>query len=394
MNPFESFPIYSQKENIEAKKESNIRREATISRVLKSLEEGDVKGKVFELPENRELPQVVILEKEKPPEGKLIRLYRGVSRIDESILEQVPYAMRSEKIGGRPEILENLKPEVEALAKNPTYENLINYFNKVLPYLTPEEVHRFEEDLREIEEGILRGKSLRKELIWQQIKHGGGWGESGITPYISASYNASEAIEYGRGGLVIIDIPLSKIEDFSPDDSDECNIIGSLEKKYITAIIIRNFQPAADEEILRKELNLALKKVKESVPVDLYEDEELKRERERKFKDKEELDKKQWEIDVEKVRQNRVKRLREMFPAVNIDLENIPEGVDIYTKAKRDIFDFYEARLKALGRQIEDYSFTESEYYGTPKEFDREKITETMLLKLRAIVKILERIER
>jgi hypothetical protein len=391
MSPFESFPIFPQKENLEAKGESKTSRETTISRILENLEKDNIKGKVIEFPENKEFSKVIILEKETP-EGKFVRLYRGVARVDESILKQVPYAMRSERIGGKPEILENLKPEVETLARNPTYENLMNYFNKVHNYLTPEELFRFEKDIKEIEEEILGGKSLREALVWQQIKHGGGWGESGITPYISASYDPYKAMEYARGGLIVIDVPLSEIEDFTKD-SKECNIIGCLDKKYITAIVIREFH-RTEEEHLKQELDRVLKEIQESVPVDLYKDEELKREREKKLKNEEELDRKQWEIDVEKVRQNRVRRLREMFPDVSIDLENIPEGMDIYTKAKRDIFDFYEGRLRALGRHIEDYSFTETEYYGTPKKFDRENITETMLVKLKALVEHLEKREK
>ena len=179
--------------------------------------------------------------------------------MDESILTQVPYAMRSEGISGKPEILWYLRPEVEVLAQNPTYENLINYLNKVRPHLTPEEIRRFEESLTRIEDKILEGNPLRKELIWEQILHQGGLADSGITLYISASYDPYEALQYGRRVLMVIDIPLSEIEDFS-SHSKECNIKGTLNRKYITAILIRDFHAESEEEHLREELDKALKK--------------------------------------------------------------------------------------------------------------------------------------
>ena len=113
----------------------------------------------------------------------------------------------------------------------------------------------------------------------------------------------------------------------------------------------------------------------------MYKSEELQKERERKLKEQERSDREQWEIDVEKIRQNRVRKLRETFPEVNIDLEKVPEGTDIYTKAKRDIFYFYEARLRDMGRDIKDYG----------QEFDRNKVNEGMLKKLKELVLHLER---
>jgi hypothetical protein len=46
-------------------------------------------------------------------------LYRGVNYIDESILNQVPYAMRRKGLCQKPEILWHIRAEVETLARNP-----------------------------------------------------------------------------------------------------------------------------------------------------------------------------------------------------------------------------------------------------------------------------------
>ena len=96
---------------------------------------------------------------------------------------------------------------------------------------------------------------------------------------------------------------------------------------------------------------------------------------------------------MEAVRQKRVAKLTRRFPEVKLDLQSSPEqGVDVYTKVKRDIFDFYKSRLEKIGRNgrnIEDYEYQEKEY-GEQKKFDREKPNDIMLLKLKALVERLE----
>ena len=264
------------------------------------------------------------------------------------------------------------------------------------PHLTPEEVHRLDYDLARIEDHILAGCSTRRELIFKQIEHGGGWADSGITLYISASFDPYEAAEYGNAGLIVIDIPLSEIEDLSAD-STEVRIKGALDKKYITAILPRKRQGTKEKEQITQELDRALQKIYETSPVGLLSDEELRTERERKLAEEAELDKAQWQTDVEVVRQKRVVNLIKLFPEVKIDLQNVAEqGVDIYTKAKRDIFDYYKTRLEKIGakrRKVEDYEYEEQDY-GALKKFDREKVNDIMLIKLKALVEHLEKRER
>jgi hypothetical protein len=305
--------------------------------------------------------------------------------------------MRTENGTGKPMALDNVRQEVDNLAKNPTYENLLAYADKVRQNLSPDEVRRMDEDLSRIENGILEGYSTRKELIFKQIEHGGGWGESGITPYVSASFDPYEAAGYGNEGLIVIDVPLSELEDFRADGS-EVNIKGALDKKYITAILPRKRGEAKDDkEKINQQVYQALQKVYESAEIPLYGDEEMRSEREKKITEDTESDKEQQKKDAERVRQKRVEKLAKVFPEMKINFQDAKEKsveleTDPYTKVKRDIFDQYKTRLEKIGRNgrnIEDYEFSESEY-GERKKFDREKTSDIMLVKLRELTLRLE----
>lgn len=355
-------------------------------------EKAGLESRVVKIENGGEFSEAIIFDKKEASPEKMARLYRGINHLDGSVLEQIPYAMRSENGTGKPTTLESVRQEVDTLAKNPTYENLLAYTDKVRQHLSPDEARRFDEDFARIEDGILDGNSTRKELIYKQIEHGGGWGESGISPYISTSFDPYEAAGYGNEGLIIMDVPLSQIEDFRAD-ATEANIKGALDKKYITAILPRKRGGTKEKEQLNQEIYQALQKVYESTPANLYGDEELQAERERKLTEETESDKEQWNKDVEAVRQKRVAKLTRRFPEVKLGLQSSPEqGVDIYTKAKRDIFDFYKSRLEKIGRNgrnIEDYEYQEQEY-GEKRKFDREKANDTMLLKLKVLVERLE----
>lgn len=355
-------------------------------------EKAGLESRVVKIENGGEFSEAIIFDKKEASPEKMARLYRGINHLDASVLEQIPYAMRTENGTGKPTTLENVRQEVDTLAKNPTYENLLAYVDKVRPNLSPDEARRFDGDLARIEEGILEGHSTRKELIFKQIEHGGGWGESGISPYISTSFDPYEAASYGNEGLMIMDVPLSQIEDFRAD-ATEANIRGALDKKYITAILPRKRQGTKEKEELNQEVYQALQKVYENAPAALYEDEELRTEREKILAEEAELDKEQWKKDVEKVRQKRVGNLTRRFPEVKLNLENATEqDIDIYTRAKRGIFDFYKARLEKIGRNgrnIEDYEYQESDY-SEQKKFDREKTNDVMLLKLKVLVERLE----
>lgn len=356
------------------------------------LEKAGIESEVLKVENGGEFSEVILLNKKETPKEKVVRLYRGVNHMDSSILEQIPYAMRAENSTGKPTILENVRQEVEELAKNPTYKNLLAYVNKVRSNLTQKETRRLEQDFIRIEDGILKGYSTRKELLYKQIEHGGGWGDSGITPYISTSIDPYEAVGYGKAGLIVMDVPLSEIEDFK-SDAKEVNIKGTLNKKYITAIMPRKREGLKEKKELDQELYQALQKTYKHTPTNLYNAEELKTEREKIITQKTQLDKVQWEKDVEHVRQRRVDNLTREFSEVKFNLQNANEqNIDIYTKAKRDIYDFYKTRSAKIGKHginIENYEYQESDY-GSIQKFNRENINETMLLKLKTFVENFE----
>lgn len=360
-------------------------------RLSEIFKKAGLESRIVKIENGGEFSEAIIFDKKEASPEKMVRLYRGVNHLDASVLEQIPYAMRTESGTGKPTALESVRQEVDTLAKNPTYENLLAYTDKVRQYLSPKEVRRLDEDLARIEDGILRGYSTRTELVMKQIEHSGGWGESGISPYISTSFDPHEAASYGNKGLIIMDVPLSQIEGFGIG-ATEAKIKGTLDKKYITAILPRERDWTKEKEELNKEIYRALQKVYEAVPANLYGEEELRAERERKLTEETESDKEQWKKDVEAVRQKRVAKLAKRFPEVKFDLQNLTEqGVDIYTKAKRDVFDYYKTRLEKIGRNgrnIEDYEYQEPGY--GQKKFDREKASDIMLLKLKVLVEMLE----
>jgi hypothetical protein len=356
-----------------------------------------IESRTIKIENGGEFSEAIILQKQEIPTEKMARIYRGINHLDSSVLEQIPYAMRIENGTGKPMALKNVRQEVDTLAKNPTYENLLAYADKVRQNLSPDEVRRMDDDLSRIENGILDGYSTRKELIFKQIEHGGGWGESGITPYVSASFDPYEAAGYGNEGLIVIDVPLSELEDFRADGS-EVNIKGALDKKYITAILPRKRGEAKDDkEKINQQVYQALQKVYEYAEVPLYSNEEMLPEREKKLTEEAESDKEQQKKDADKVREKRVEKLAKVFPEMKINFQYAKEKsaeleIDPYTKVKRDIFDQYKTRLEKIGRNgrnIDDYEFSESEY-GERKKFDREKTSDIMLIKLRELTLRLE----
>lgn len=367
------------------------------SRLTEDFVQAGIEFKTIKIENGGEFFEAIILQKQEIPVEKMVRIYRGINHLDGSVLEQIPYAMRTEHGTGKPMVLEQVRQEVDALAKNPTYENLLAYVDKVRQNLSPDEARRMDDDLIRIENGILEGHSTRNELIFKQIEHGGGWGDSGITPYISASFDPYEAAGYGNEGLMVIDVPLSEIEDFGTDSS-EVNVKGALDKKYITAILPRKRGEAKDDqEKINQQIYQALQKVYESTEVPLFGDEEMHFEREKKIAEEIESDKEQQKKDVEKVRQVRVEKLAKVFPEMKISFQDAQEKsaeleIDPYTKVKRDIFDQYKTRLEKIGRNgksIDDYEFLESGSGGT-KKFDREKASDLMLIKLRELTLRLE----
>jgi len=366
--------------------------------IMEIFQQAGVSSKIINIENNEELPEVIIFEKKEISAEKMVRLYRGINHLDSSLLNQVPYAMRAEDETGKPKILENLKNEVDTLANSPTYENLLTYVNKVKPFLNPREIYLLEDALARTEEGILKGYSTRTELLYRQLEHVGNTSDSGIAPYLSASFDPKQAVGYGTEGIIIIDVPLDKIEGLNFDGS-ETMIKSSLDKRYITAILLRKYKKANSEEGLGLQLEKGLLKITKFAPTNLYDQKEFQLEREKELAKRREFDNKQSSLDVEAVRRKRTVELKKQFPEVEINLANFSEqDMDIYTAVKKYIFNYYKNLLEEIKHRgkklnIARYSYQEDEGIGEGKKFDENNINEIMLTRLRELVLRYKRLE-
>ncbi|MDE2020784.1 MAG: hypothetical protein KGJ13_10645, partial [Patescibacteria group bacterium] len=361
-----------------------------------ALREMGVEAKDISLSDNTVFSEAIILSRKEAPAGKTVRVFRGVNHLDSSIFNQTSYAMRAENVAGKAATIEDVKTEVENLANRPTYENLIAYVDKVSGRLSDAERRRLNDDLRRIEDGVLDGWSVRQELSSRQIEHGGGIAERGISPYVSATYNAAEAAGYirGEGAVLVIDVPISEIEE-NVADSKETNIKGQVNPKYITAVLTKKWARDTDPKKLNEDVERALATVAEAVPGTT--ETETQTLREQKFTEEERQDVEQRKIDIELVRRKRAEALTQKFREVNVempssDTSSAESAPDIYTKTKTAIFDYYADRIKKIGRggrSVEDYDFADS-IVGSRKPFDREHTTDIMLVKLKELVKNLE----
>ncbi len=356
-----------------------------------------VESKTIKIENGGEFSEAIIFEKRPPQTEKLVRIYRVINHLDVSVLNQIPYAMRNENTSGVPTTIEKIKQEVDNLARNPTYDNLLTYVDHVQPYLNPDEIRRMNDELADLEKMVLQGFSVRKELVMRQIHHLGGYhADHGMTPYISASLNPKESANYGHKGLMVIDIPLSEIE-FLGIHATEIAIKGALDPKYISAIIPR--QKVLENERIQVEagLDIALQEVSASIQSNLYSNDGLRLEQDAKIATEKITDKEQWKKDVDILRKGRTEKLKKRFPEVITGKHHDPinreeSGIDQYTQMKQEIFDHYKGQLENIGRNkldINDYEYNVTGVNENLK-YDRTKIDETMLIKLRELVEAME----
>lgn len=353
---------------------------------LDFLKKERVGAKVINVENNRQFSRVIIFERtsslKKESGERFVRVYRGINHLDSSVFRQTPYALRLESASGNSKILEEIEQGVNNLSQNPTYENLLRYVEKVRPLLPASILERLNEDLKDIEDGILNGSSTRSMLAIKQIAHGGGFSEWGLSPYVSASLNPHQAAEYARGGILIIDVPMSKIEILAPDSS-EVFIKGSVGLENISGVLLRN---TFVHEEYHQEIDLALEKFNQNASLSVYDSSKLSDVLVRKTNDENQLDKQRWERDVSMVRERRTKILISKFPEVGLTIKNL-ESSDIYKEAKERIFLFYKERLEKLGYKLEDFDYYD---HGQIRKFDIEKVDDFMLLSLRQQVLHLE----
>lgn len=384
-------PTFSP-ERSEKKKQSEDREisseEVFINESLEErLTEEELDFKTLKVGGNEEFSKALAIEKEDYDEKK-VRLYRGVNSLDKSVLDQVPYGMRAIDKNKEIKTIESAGEKIEDYLKNPTYENFINYVKEVTPYLNNRETKKMEMEIKSIEECILNGSSIKKELLFRQNLFNGGSYDIGPSPYLSASRNPYEAAGYGsRGGIIVLDIPEENIDSFN-SDSDEIYIEGKLKKEYIAAIISRGNTKGEITDKAKEDLESTLEELEPLTNSSIYNTDELSDIINRSVEKRKEEEEKRWKKDVEMVRRKRAERLTEKFPEVDLKLSTLTEraenkGVDFYTCLMRGVFDYYETELKSIGRRgrdIENYT------YDQGKKFKKENINEEMLLKLRKLV--------
>ena len=358
--------------------------------LIEKFKKTGVESSLLKIEENVVFPEIVFLEKKQKPKEKYVRIYRGVNKLDESLLEQLPYTMRKGEATGEILKIENIKEETENLANNPTYENLTIYIKKVLPHLSEKEKKNIYEELEKIEDNILKGSTLETELQFSQFMHcGGNVCDRGISPYISATFDPKEALTYGVLGMIIADIPITKMKEYNLNT--EVSVKGSLETKYVTAIVPRNLSVEKEGDETQKEIDNILQKVDEHTDIDLYEGTELESIRKDKIAEDHKKSEKQQKKDLQEVNKKRTNELKEKFPEIfeELDLQEskMVQIIDLYSETKKRIFDYYIKSLKEDDRKIviEEYKFTEHEY-TRQLPFRREEITDLMLVKLREVV--------
>jgi hypothetical protein len=82
---------------------------------------------------------------------------------------------------------------------------------------------------------ILNGTSLEALLSVEQTSGGMYTAEYLIAPYVSATPKIEEALSYGRGGVIVYDIPETELKSLS--SNNECMVNGVIDSKYIKMFV-------------------------------------------------------------------------------------------------------------------------------------------------------------
>ncbi len=386
VNQKEESVTMSQGENLRGIEQGSIEE-----KVLEQFKNIGIHGEVVTIPDNSTFNEVMLFPKNLSNE-KLVRLYRGLTSLDESVVNQVSPSMRLELGDRKVTTLDLLRNPVEKLTENPSYQNLIDYVESVKAHLSDREKSSLEFDLQSIENKVLEGSSIRRVLVSNHLSYPGGVPVSGISPYVSSTKNPLEAGRYSSqgGGIVVIDIPASKLESLG-GTSSEVNIKAFLSPEYITAILPTKNNKG--ENFNEQDLYNAIALVDSKIPTTHIEipslsEEEIQRE------------KNQGQTDRVAIQEKKSNDLRKRFPEVAISNERLQKAMteintDIYSVTRFTIFDYFENQLKRLHPRssLEEYGFQAEVGIRGNEKFNRKNITDVMLLKARDFVKRMEQRE-
>jgi len=299
--------------------------ETPAKKLLKELSSKGFDGKVVPIVGGGEFTEAIIQTRNEALPEDTVRIYRGVHVTDSSILQQASYAMRFYKDGQAVLAGEDAKQAVANLADKPTYQNLLSYLESIHPYLSESGIGRREDDLKRIEDAVLNGKSVRGALLNSQIMHTSGLPDVGISPYISASWNAENACGWSKprtGALLVIDLPISQLEDIGVK-WDETSIKTVLDPRYITAIIPRgNIDSYPNGDSLR----VALKTVDNATQIEVRDRLEVNVMRIKQFGERREQGRRWWKQDLKLVRQKRSAGLLRDFFELGHSLQTLKQN--------------------------------------------------------------------
>ena len=225
--------------------------------IAQLLEQAGLVFHEIDIPNNTAYSKVFINKKDKSVSPDTVRIYRGINDLS-TALNQEPYINRFEQYDKLPsEEKEIINTSLAKLTQNPTKENLDAHVNLIIPFLNPQEKKELDDDLVFVEEGISNGYSVRKMIHQKQIAHPTGSSTFGISPYLSTTYRKDQV--YAGNIVLVIDAPVGNIEDWSPNDDDETNYVGPLNRDHIVAILVdKEYDPFVYKKDPQEELVPAL----------------------------------------------------------------------------------------------------------------------------------------
>ena len=168
-----------------------------------------------------------------------VRLYRGVSNIDDSVLHQVAYAAKGRREDGTAGKSDDpvLLAMVERFSAEPSYDNLRSYALRLAEGSNQYVTNMITARLRTLENGILSGHSLASELVCAHIASSVIIGDTDISPFISTSPDPENAQRFGGGAVLILDVPASQVH--GKGETGEVLVVGELPPTAVSAIAIK-----------------------------------------------------------------------------------------------------------------------------------------------------------
>ena len=231
----------------------------------------------------------------------MIRVYRGLVKIDQSLLEQLPYALRRIfEHEGKLDLkkFEELKGEVTNLANNLTYENFLKYVEKVRPLLQPDEKIHLDQDLEKIEKRVILGNPISEIITQLQFLHARGSSHSGVSPFVSATTDPHEAARYGNL-VMVLDVPVSLVSQIARPRHGEVMLRGMIDQKYITACLTKYDKPFLKDQKLYNGVDKALDVLSEHDKTPILSKEESLKVRKEQFNEESSNRKEQYRKDLE-----------------------------------------------------------------------------------------------